>query len=286
MKNPQEEIDLIYVLRSIKNGLSNLVSWIITTTAKKFLFLLLCISIGLGIGFLMFSFKKPVYVSDLTIAHTRFDNDQCFELINNLTKLNEMPQQVSNVLKTSLAVSNEIKSISYIPISPRTTKLYLDSANVMLPFKVVVEVYNPSVFDTIESRLMNYLETNAYGVKRKILEKEYLTQYEKRIDHEILGVDTLKNIVNESIKHKNLGNGIMIDEPIDPVRISQRAVELYNAKLKIKERQELNNSFEVVVGFNGGVLKTANMVLSMAYGFIISYLLGLIFVYRQSKKSN
>lgn len=284
MENNKEEIDLIYVLRSIKNGVSNFFSWIINTTLKKILFVIVFAGIGTGIGFLTFTYKKPMYVSDLTINHTRFDNDQCYELINNLTKLNGKEKQLSKVLKMDEKMLLEVKSISYEPLNARVTKIYNDSADVMLPFKVFVEVYDPVVLDSLQSSIMYYLESNEYGVKRKELQKDYLTKYSEKIKNELKSVDTLKHLVNESIIHKNMGNGVVIDEPIDPVRISQRNIELCNAELKIEELKELNNSFELIVGFNGGVLKTANLMLSLSYGFIFGYIICLIWLYRRELK--
>lgn len=285
MENTKEEIDLIYILRSIKNGVANFFTWVINTTFKKLLLVLLFAGIGAGIGFLMFTVKKPMYVSDLTINHTRFDNDQCFELINNLTKLNGKEKQLSKILKMDEKMLLEVKSISYEPLNARVTKIFNDSTEVMLPFKVYVEVYDPIVLDSLQNSIMNYLETNEYGVKRKQLQKDYLTKYSAKIKNEIQAVDTLKRLVNQSIIHKNMGNGVVIDEPIDPVRISQRTIELCNAELKIEELKELNSSFELMVGFNGGVLKTANLMLSLFYGFIFGYVFCLIWLYRRELKT-
>lgn len=285
MENTKEEIDLIYILRSVKNSFSNFFTWVLNTTLKKFLIVILFAGIGASIGFLMFTVKKPMYVSDLTINHTRFDNDQCFELINNLTKLNGKEKQLSKVLKMDEKMLLEVKSISYEPLNARVTKIFNDSTKVMLPFKVYVEVYDPSVLDSLQNSLMNYLESNEYGVKRKQLQEDYLTKYSAKIKNEILAVDTLKRLVNQSIIHKNMGNGVVIDEPIDPVRISQRTIELCNAELKIEELKELNSSFELMVGFNGGVLKTANLMLSLFYGFVFGYILCLIWIYRRELKT-
>jgi hypothetical protein len=285
MDNTKGDIDLLYILRSAKNGIANLFNWVVATTMKKIGIVLAFVVIGIGLGFLMFSFKKPVFVSELTISHMRFDNDECFELINNLTKLNENPVPLSRVLKADLALTSQVKSINYVALNARTTKLYTDSAEVMLPFRVMVEVYDPGVLDSLQSKLMNYLEMNPYGVKRKEINMNYLMDYGKKIQKEILAIDTLKQIVNQSIKHKNQGNGVLIDEPVDPVKISQRSVELQHAELKLKEQEKLNDSFELMVGFNGGVRKTANMMLSMFYGLLIGYLVSLLWLYSREKKA-
>lgn len=282
--NTKEEIDLIYLVRAAKKGIIDFVNWIFSFTWKNGIVLLLLSGIGAGIGFTIFNIKKPVYLSELAIAHQRFDNDQCFEIINDLAKLSGKDDLLSKKLKISAEMAREIKSLSYEPINPRLLKIYGDSVEVKYPFKVIAEVYSQNILDTLQSKLMKYLEENDYGVKRKELEKEYLEKYASKLKNEILSIDTLKQLVNKSIEHKNMGNGVLIDEPIDPVKISQRAVELVNAELKIKERQKLNDSFELIVGFNGGVVKTSNVLMSSIYGFFGGYIFGLIFLYRRQKK--
>jgi hypothetical protein len=285
MESQKEDIDLISILRNIKNGVINLFNWVYTTSVNKFLILLVFISLGVGLGFLTFNIKKPIYLSDLTISHIRFDNDQCYELVNNLTKLKGKEAQLAKILKTDVKIMQEVRSITFQPINPRVSKIFNDSVMVMQPFKILAEVYDPSVFDTLESSIMNYLETNEYGVRRKLIKKDYLEKFEEKIKKEILSIDTLKRIVYQSIAQKNTGNGIIIDEPIDPVKISQKAMELYNTQLKTNEDLILNNSFELIVGFNGGVPKTANMPLSMFYGFLVGYLVGLLWLFRRQKKA-
>ncbi len=279
----KEEIDLIYLLRATRDGSTTFINWSINFSIKNILVLLVFMAIGGGIGFGVFNVKKEVYISDLSIAHNRFDNDQCFELINNLTKLNGKEDLLSKKLGITREMAAEIKSLSYEPINPRVSKIYNDSVEVRYPFKVNAEVYSQNILDTLQRKIMQYLETNEYGVKRKELEKEYLEDYEQKLKNEIQAIDTLKRLVNQSIAHKNMGNGVIIDEPIDPVKISQRAVELYNAQLKTKEKQKLNDSFELIVGFNGGVRKTANVLMSSIYGVLAGYLIGLMLLYRRSK---
>lgn len=285
MENQKEDIDLISIVRNIKNSFVNLINWVYNTTINKFLVIFIFIGVGVGLGFLTYNVKKTVYLSDLTISHVRFDNDQCYELVNNLTKLKGKEAQLAKILKTDVKIMQEVKNITFQPINPRVSKIFTDSVMVMQPFKIIVEVYDPVIFDTLESSIMNYLETNEYGVKRKLIKKDYLEKFEEKVKKEILSIDTLKRIVYQSIAQKNTGNGIIIDEPIDPVKISQKALELYNTQLKTQEESILNNSFELIVGFNGGVPKTANMQLSMFYGFLIGYVLGLIWLFRREKKA-
>jgi hypothetical protein len=285
MANTPEEIDLLYVLRNIVVGISNLFKWIFNATAKHFLLVMLFVLLGIGLGFGVFSIKRPVYISDLTIAHQRLNDDQCYELIHNLTVLSGKAERISKVLKLDLATAGKIKKFLFEPLSTRYTRIFSDSASVILPFKVVVEVYDPSVYDTLQTHIMNYLETNEYGVRRKQLDVDYWVDFEKRVGKEIESIDTLRKLVNQSIKEKSYGNGVVIDQPVDPVRISERAIILHNTQLKARQKIKMNNSFEVVQGFNGGVEKTADVILSMFYGAIFGYLLGLLWIYIRQKKT-
>jgi hypothetical protein len=284
MEKQKEEIDLVYILVSIKNGFTGSCRWIFNVTMQNFLIVLSFCIIGLGIGFTIFSIKEPVFVSELSISHIRFSNDQCYELVNNLTKLNGKDEQLSKMLKIDIASARKIKSILYLPLNSRVNKLYNDSAMVITPFKVAVEVYNPSVLDSLQTSIMNYLESNEYGVKRKELDKESIEKYINKLKSEGNDVDTLKKIVNQSILRKNQGNGVLIDEPIDPVKITQKSIELYDSQLSYEKKIKLNDSFELMTGFNGGVQQSANALMSMAAGCFYGYLAVLLFFLVRRKK--
>src|ERR1043165_709198 len=109
MANTPEEIDLLYVLRNILLGISNLFKWLFNTTVKHFLLICLFVILGIGLGLGIFSVKRPVYISDLTIAHQRLNNDQCYELINNLTELSGNNERISKVLKLDVAAASKVK---------------------------------------------------------------------------------------------------------------------------------------------------------------------------------
>ncbi|MBK7312087.1 MAG: hypothetical protein IPI93_15220 [Sphingobacteriaceae bacterium] len=285
MTNTPEEIDLLYVLRNITKGTSNLFNWLFNTTVKHFILLTLFVLGGMGLGFSVFSVKQPVYTSEITISHIRFNNDQCYELINNLTELSGNHEKISKTLKLDMATAMKIKKFMFEPLSTRYSRIFSDSASVITPFKVEVEVYDPSIYDTLQAQIMNYLETNEYGVKRKLIDAEYWNNFSNRVEKEVESIDTLRALVNQSIKQKNFGSGVVIDQPIDPVKISQRSIELQNAQLKAQEKIKLNNSFELVLGFNGGIEKTADVILSMMFGAAAGYLIGLLWLYIRQKRA-
>ncbi|MGE0566972.1 MAG: hypothetical protein AB7O73_03405 [Bacteroidia bacterium] len=285
MSNTKEDIDLIQLLILMKNRIASFINWIISTTTRKIIFLGIFILIGAGIGYGIFELKDVVYLSELTVSHTRIDNDQCGDIISNLTKLKGKDKQLAKLLRLDIGTSSQIKTIYYEPINTRVSKIYNDSVLVIQPFKIAAEVYNPAIFDTLQWAILNYLETNNYIAKRKEIKRNYLKEFKKKVKQEIMSVDTLKQIVYKSIANKNAGNGIVIDEPIDPVRISQRALELQNMALKIEEQEQLIDSFDLIVGFNGGVSKSANLFTSIIYSSFLAYLIGLIVVYRREAKS-
>lgn len=285
-----EEIDLISVFKSIKKGINNFsksIKNLIIFSFKNIKTLLALIFIGVSISISMFYLKKMTYVSDFTISHTRLNNGECYGLINGLTKLRENDVNGNTILAKKLGINvnmaEQIISISCKALNENLEKNYKDSAFVLLPFKVEARVYSPSILDSLQKGILNYLESNEYAKKRKKVNEEYLEKYEEKIKSEIVAIDSLKRLVDKSIIPRGLGNGIILGEPIDPVKVYQAGMDLYKSQLSIIEQKQFNNSFEVIIGFSPAIA-SQSLLLNIFVGFILSLILGLLWLIR--KKSN
>ena len=51
-------------------------------------------------------------------------------------------------------------------------------------------------------------------------------------------IDSLKQIVNQSIIPRVTGNGIILGEPIDPVSIYRRAMDIFDKQLVLAKKQQ------------------------------------------------
>lgn len=283
--NSPEEIDLISVFNSIKKGFSNVfqsIGKLIKFSFQNIKTLIVFVFLGIGISIGIFSLKKPVYISDLTISHTRLNNGECYTMINDLTKMRDNNNIIilSEKLGIDVKIAKQINTISCKALNEALEKNYKDSAFVLLPFKIEVKVNNPSILDTLQKGILNYLEGNEYVAKRKKINEEYLDKYEAKIKIEIIAIDSLKRLVDRSIVPRSTGSGIILGEPIDPVKVYQTGMDLYKSQLNINEQKELNNSFEIMIGFSPAV-PALNLFLYIITGFVTSLILGLFWIFRK-----
>lgn len=283
--NSPEEIDLLSVFNSIKKGFSNVFQSIgksIKFSLQNIKTLIVFVFLGIGISIGIFSLKKTVYISDLTISHTRLNNGECYTMINDLTKMRDNNNIIvlSEKLGIDVKIAKQINTISCKALNEALEKNYKDSAFVLLPFKIEVKVNNPSILDTLQKGILNYLEGNEYVAKRKKINEEYLDKYEAKIKIEIIAIDSLKRLVDRSIVPRSTGSGIILGEPIDPVKVYQTGMDLYKSQLNIIEQKELNNSFEIMIGFSPAV-PASNLFLHIITGFVTSLILGLFWIFRK-----
>lgn len=286
--NSSEEIDLRSVFSSFKKGMVNLfrsVGELINFSFKNIKTLIAFVIVGVGISSGVFFLKKTVYVSDLTIAHTRLNNGECYSMINDLTKFrnNRKDTILSQKLGLDINMAKQIKSISCKALNEALEKNYKDSAFVLLPFKIEVNVYNASVLDSLQKGILHFLESNEYATKRKEISKFYLDKFEEKIKSEIIEIDSLKRIVDKSILPRSLGNGIIMGESIDPVKVYQEGMNLYKSQLNINEQRALNNSFEVLIGFSAAT-PSSSLLKYLFVGFICSFVFGLLWLLRKNHK--
>jgi hypothetical protein len=285
--NRQEDVDLIYVLRSLKNGIFNVYKSIINLihfSIKKIVTLLIFITICLSLALSFHYVQTPLYISEVCISHIRFTNDYCEVMISSLdsyiTESNNN-SKLAEKLGIELKQAKLIQKITYLPLSLNIATKYSDSTHVLLPFKVEVQVKNNSVLPDLQKGLLNYLENNNYVSQLKEIDRQTLLQTEARLNQEIQNLDSLKRILDKSLIPQTTGNGIILGEPINPVIVYDIALKLYEKKLQVIEKQKLNDSFQVMVDFQEN--KDSRMG-KTAYAFIAvitGYFLGLIFLYRK-----
>jgi len=269
----EKEIDILNIFRSIKKGFLNFLQSIgkfVLFAIKNIKTLLLFVIIGIGISVCFFYIKKTVYTSVLTVSHSRLNNGQCADLVNGLSKVAD-DTLLADMLGLSIKQAKEIKNISFNQINKN------DSSFLISNFKIEAKVYNVTVLDSLQNGIMNYLESNEYATKRKQLHQSFLDKIEERIKGEIIAIDSLKRVVDKSILPRSLGNGIILGESIDPVKVYKESMDLYKSQLNISEQKELNNSFEVIIGFSPAI-SSAGLVVNIVMGVILSLLFGMLWL--------
>ena len=77
----QEDMDMMIVLKSIKNAILWVVNsfiWVFEFSLRNIVTLLSFIGIALGVGITLYNLKKQTYLSTMSVSHIRVDNDYCF----------------------------------------------------------------------------------------------------------------------------------------------------------------------------------------------------------------
>jgi hypothetical protein len=279
----KEEIDLISIFSTIKKGFVNLINKAYRLYQYSILHiktLSIFVLTGAIVGYGLFKLSPTVYESDLTLSHKRMTNGQCLDIINNLSQSAKTKEELAKKLNIDLNTAKKIKKIYYKPLNNSSAN---DSLLKLSDFKIEVEVYDKSILDSLQPKIISFLESNEYAAKRKEMNRIYLDKLEERIKNQIISIDSLRKIVDKSIIPKSLGNGIIMGESIDPVKVYQESLNLYQSQLKIANDKELNNSFEIVVGFHSAI-PTSSTLNNMLLGGILGYIAGIIWLWRRNKK--
>lgn len=289
-----EEVDVNGIFNMIRSffvtifsGIAGIVKFSLDNFLKIALFTILGITAGVGVFF----FIKPVYSTHIALTSRRMTNDHCALLIQTLEDLNDHDEN-NVVLAKKLNITPEmalkIKNIEFNNYNDKIQKLYKDSIVIKGPFKVFVKVYDTEILDSLQQGIINYLENNDYALKRKIIDENGLQLLKADINKEITALDSLKKIVSKSIIPQSSGTGIILGQPINPIDVFQKAIDLFNNKLNVQERIALNDNIEVLEGFTKFTKPSwPKLWVTSLIGAITGYLMGVVFSYRfRSKKLN
>lgn len=288
-QSKQDETDLLFILKSFKNGILNLfhsIGRLIDFSIKNIWLLLVFALVGIGAGIGLHTIKKPTYSYSMCLSHVRLDNDNCELLVNGLADLinPESNSVLAKKLNVSIDIANSIKDVEYKTLNERVEKLYSDSTHTMLPFQVKIKVKDSGVIDSLQKGILYYLESTDYATKLKAIEKISLDDLELKIKNNLVQLDSLKHTVDNSIAPRATGNGIILGEPVDPVLVYKIDLEMYKQLVKIREKQALNNSFDVMMGFIPNPSESSKGVVFYAFfGMLISYIFGLIYISRKQR---
>jgi hypothetical protein len=170
-------------------------------------------------------------------------------LIKELNKLKgeENKPLLAHQLQITEDASDDIQSIVMLPISDT---FYLDKRDTALSlFRIKLILKKMDNLDTIQWGLMNYLENNAYALKRKDARRKSLESLKSTLITKLESLDSLKKLVNSSIIPRSEGKGIILGEPINPIGVYQAEVAYYREQLNIDQALATIDNIEVVQPF-------------------------------------
>ncbi|MBL7932750.1 MAG: hypothetical protein JNL60_12650 [Bacteroidia bacterium] len=290
--NKQEDLDIISLIKAINNGISSLfkrIARVFAFTFRHFFvfmaFMLLFAAFFLGLWFI----KKPVYKSSMVLSHIRIENDYCLQMIKNLNNAisGKDNSKLAEELNLNTEYAKQVVSITYFPLNENISRRFSDSVTVLLPFRIEVETCDPEILDTLQKKLIYYLENNEYAQKLKRLDEEALNMKQLRLAKEINSIDSLKKLVEESIVPRSQGNGIILGEPINPVEIYKQSIVMFENRINISKALKSNDTFEVRIGFSKNAKRSdMSPIAFILIGMILGYITAAIVLVRRKRAKN
>lgn len=286
-----EDLDLWSFFKKIGQfcvAIGNTLVAMVRITLSKLVFFSFMLLVGAGIGLAAYFLMKPVYITHMIIKSKFLNNDYCSQLTNTLDDLTDHDEDapvLADKLHIPTKMAEQIKSIRFRNFSEKFEKLYKDSIAVDAPFKVEVKVHDPSILDSLQKGVTDYFEMNEFAQKVKAVKKDNFNLLKNKINEELQEIDSVKQLVNSSIVPRATGNGIIMGEPLDPVHVYQKAIDLYKNELHIHERLALIDNIEVVEGFTKfNKPHWPKLWLNMLLGAVAMYIIGIIWVSYKRKK--
>jgi len=246
------EIDLLYFFKPLGTVFKKIGNALEYTSRKinanKVLFAVIVLLITVA-GYSLRYVLKPSYRTQGIFVSNNLPGKYCSILLENLNSLigDKYKSVLSNRLKVSSDVAGDIQSIGLSTM--RDTFLIDRKDSILSLFQITLILSSVQHLDSIQWALVNYLENNDYALKRKEARREALESMKANLNNKLLGLDSLKKIVNSSIIPRSEGRGIIFGEPIDPVGIYQAEVAYYREQLTIDQALATIDNIEILQPF-------------------------------------
>jgi hypothetical protein len=254
-KDPQhqyEEIDLINFFKPLGMLLKKLLAYFSVYLNKLWQGKVLFISIvifAVVIGYaLRFVIPKRYSTEAIFISHS-INGGLCSILINNLDEYadNRNPSILANQLKLPPSVAGTIKSLEATLM--KDTFPLEEKDTVVSRFTVRLISTDNQGIAAIQRGIQDYLENNEYSRKRKMARLATINNLDSAYEKKLMGLDSLKKLINSSIVPRSTGQGIILGEPIDPVNVYQTEMNYIQERLKNKEYLASSDNIELLQPF-------------------------------------
>jgi len=284
ISNGKDELDLRIIYYKIKSLLLNLwgfLFYILLIVKKRWILLLTFCMLGAGLGVTLFFTSKPIYISTLTLTSSTLNNDFCSELINELQLFieDDTPELLAKKLKIGMGTAKEIRKIEFDNFNEKLNKKYKEEDTVVLglPFKIKVFALNNSIFDTLQTAFVNYLENNDYALKRKEIRKQNIQLLRKKLNDQIIELDSLKNVVATNLLPRGNISGFVFGQPLDPINVYKEAIALFQNDLDLNTQYILIDNIQIINPFSiRNKPASPRLVKSITTGAIAGFLLGML----------
>ncbi len=206
---------------------------------KRILFF---VSFGIILALILRFTLAPVYQSDF-VMKPKAKYDLFFvDIFNDLETLieNKDFNELSNQLKLDV---NTCKKIADLDMEITTSRYSQDTVK---SFMITIYTEDYKLFDSIQNGVIRYLENNDHYSKVLKIRTSNLLAIRNKVIGEIAGLDSLKKAITNNLQPKVLAGGIVYSEPLNPVPVFEKGIQLYKEQAFYNEELQYLINFELI----------------------------------------
>ncbi len=242
-----EEIDLAYFFRPVTKLMRRISDRIArhfaALKANIFLFIaifLLVSAVGICLRFVL----PHSYATEGIFASRFLPVKYCDKLTEDLNQHLSEPL-LSAQLHIGGDVADDITKISLDPVTdlvdPRDTTLQ--------SFVLYIHLKKMDHLDSIQRALVGYFDNNEFTVRRREERKVALLKLRTNVIAKIASLDSLTQIVNNSVIPRSTGQGIILGQPVDPVNVYRAQDTFFKTKVSIETELADMDNIETIQSF-------------------------------------
>ncbi len=205
------------------------------------LLLLLLVLLGLGAGFVAKQVLTPVYQSSFVIRPNNVGDLVAVTLMNELdeTSKNHDHAALSEILGIDERMAKAIRRIDAEIIWKSKAR---DSIKLI---QIKLRSTSQNDFDTLQAKIMNYLEGNAHYALIRTLHEEEIAERNTQVKADLNEIDSIKRLMALNMLPRSAG-GFVYGEAPDPVKVYEAAFKLYKEKSSLNWQKAYTSNFEVI----------------------------------------
>jgi hypothetical protein len=278
-----EEIDLFTFLKPVADTFKKVFSQLgryLHLLLKNITLLIAITVITSALGFSLRFILPKAYKSEAVFVSHELPAKVCTILLNNLEELMASKKD-KPVLAKKLNISDEnAAGITKLRASLMKDSFFINDDDTVRNFFSVTLICNNALqTDSIQKGIVQFLENNTYALKRKNTKEKSLLKLKENLRTKINSLDSLKNIVNNSITPRSQGQGIILGEPVDPVSIYQAEIAYYREQLDIDMLLTTLDNIEIIQPFAATIKPNyPRFNLILLYFFLAGIILAMIII--------
>ncbi|OKL39630.1 YveK family protein [Pontibacter flavimaris] len=272
----QDEVDIYFIYTKVGDLLSGMgrsISGFFRVLLRYKWVLLIFTLMGSGIGYLTYKSTKPYYTSSMTLVLAEIRN-QFVE--NQLQRLSIMIQEdnyeaVAQDLDMSVEAAKQIKEMNFSNLDQEL--IAEDSVLTGSPFEIELSVYNSEYFNSLEPALANYLESNRYFSKQKLIRQREMESMISKLKEDITAMDSVKKAV---VSPRGPVNGFVYGQPLDPADLFRESINMYQQQVELEGDLDQLDNIQIVNGFAPRLRPTGpNLLKYLVIGGAIAFFISI-----------